>query len=102
MRLTELNPRWTGTGAIITGLTFDCPHCRIQRLGIMFQNAIDLEGWLEKGCTRHHSDYEWDRTGETFDTMSLSPSIDTSQPPDIHRIDFEGHWHGFITNGEIT
>lgn len=95
MRLTDLNPRWVGHGPILTGITFDCPHCRVQRLGVLFKNAIDPEGWIEKGVTRCHAECEWDRTGETFDTLSLSPSIDTTQ------LVFENHWHGFINNGEV-
>jgi hypothetical protein len=99
MKLTELNPRWTGTRAIITGITFDCPHCRTQRLGVLFQNAIDPDKWLEKGVTRHHATCEWQRSGDSFDTLTLSPSIDTTE----HRLDFaDGHWHGFIRNGEVV
>jgi hypothetical protein len=99
MKLTDLNPRWTGIGGgsgIITGVTFDCPHCRTQRLGVTFKNAIDPNGWLAKGVTRHHDKNEWDREGETFETLTLTPSVDTS------RADFEGHWHGYIRNGEIV
>jgi hypothetical protein len=32
----------------------------------------------------------WQRTGETFETLTLTPSVDCSA---------WGHWHGFITNG---
>ena len=35
----------------------------------------------------------WKRTGENFETLTLTPSVDASA---------EGHWHGFITNGNIT
>jgi hypothetical protein len=35
----------------------------------------------------------WNRTGDTFETMTLTPSIDGSGV---------GHWHGFITNGEVS
>lgn len=104
MKLTDLNPRWTGIGSgkdqIITGITFDCPHCRVQRLGVLFKNAIDHEGWLEKGITRHHDKNEWDREGDTFDSLTLTPSIDTTKPQQ-QGLAFEGHWHGFITKGEI-
>jgi Family of unknown function (DUF6527) len=34
----------------------------------------------------------WKRNGETFADLTLAPSIDASK---------SGHWHGFITNGEI-
>ncbi len=38
----------------------------------------------------------WQRTGETFDTLTLTPSI--------HSRKEKGGcgWHGFITNGEVT
>src|SRR3569833_3551737 len=102
MRLTELNPRWVGTGTIITGITFDCPHCRAQRLGVTFKNAIDPEGWLAKGVTRHHAASEWNRVGETFEKLTLTPSIDTTRPDPNSRVDFQGHWHGYIVHGEVT
>jgi hypothetical protein len=35
----------------------------------------------------------WQRTGDTFETLSLSPSVDASRA---------GCWHGFLTNGAIT
>jgi hypothetical protein len=31
--------------------------------------------------------------GDTFETLSLFPSIN---------VEDEGHWHGFISNGEVT
>lgn len=34
----------------------------------------------------------WKRTGETFDTLTLTPSINAEAA---------GHWHGFITNGDV-
>jgi hypothetical protein len=35
----------------------------------------------------------WRREGDTFDTLTLSPSVDASP---------SGHWHGFVRNGEVT
>lgn len=35
----------------------------------------------------------WKREGDAFETLTLTPSIDASA---------HGHWHGFITNGEVT
>jgi len=97
MKLIELNPRWTGfpDGHIRFGLTFDCPHCKTQRLGVVFANPIDPEGWIERGVAMPKAECKWSRTGESFETLTLTPSIDSS------RIDFGGHWHGFITNGEV-
>lgn len=104
IKLAELNPRWTGYGSdqnpnnhIINGITFDCPHCRVQRLGVLFTPAIDKGGWIAKGVVIYHGALEWNRTGDTFDTLTLSPSIDANS-----RIDVPNHWHGFITNGEVT
>lgn len=100
MRLTELNPRWFGTGTepnvIINGVSFDCPHCRTQRLAVHFKNPIDKAGWIERGVILSHAECEWNREGDTFETLTLTPSIDAS------RIDFGGHWHGFITKGEVS
>ncbi len=97
MKLTDLNPRWTGAGTIITGITFDCPHCFTQRLGVLFENSIDPEKWLDKGVTRPHTEREWKRQGDTFDTLTLSPSIDVTG-----NLQFKDHWHGFITNGKVV
>ena len=105
MRLLELDPRWFTFSnpadgvCVYIGLTFLCPHCHKQRLGVRFNPPIDLgvkiPGWSFLWPTTDGP--VWTRTGETFDTLTLSPSIDASGS----RIDFEGHWHGFITNGQI-
>jgi hypothetical protein len=34
----------------------------------------------------------WTRSGETFENMSFSPSVDASA---------SGHWHGYVTDGEV-
>ncbi len=99
MRLADLNPRWCIdterlNGVILwdprrhgMGVSFRCPHlgCR-HRLGVMFTNPLDagapaLEGRL------------WQRTGETFDTLTLESIIDAS---------VAGHWIGAIINWEVT
>jgi hypothetical protein len=41
----------------------------------------------------HVNEKGWRRTGDTFDTLTLTPSI--------LRIGGCG-WHGFVTNGEVT
>jgi hypothetical protein len=93
VRLTELAPRWLGMeGRHGMGISFTCPHCHgkaglQQRLAIGFHNPLDgkppysFPGFLL-----------WQREGETFDDLSISPSVDASR---------SGHWHGFIRNGEI-
>jgi len=98
MKLTELNPRWAGLpGPIIDGVTFDCPHCRKQRLGINFSPPIDPNGLWDKIAKPTYAGVNvWSRTGgDSFETLTLTPSINT-------QIDVAGHFHGFITNGEVT
>lgn len=104
MRLSELDPRWiTGIRANHEnygdrrghiGLSFLCPHCRTQRLAVFFDPPID-DGVLWEFSTwpsLTEGKSVWGRTGESFETLTLTPSINA---------DASGHWHGFITNGEI-
>lgn len=98
MRLAELNPRWfvLEDGGPRVGLTFECPHCRTQRLGVVFHHgasaAIEDQYILARlgaDGTRHI----WDLSGQdNFETLTLSPSVDCSA---------SGHWHGHVQNGEI-
>lgn len=95
MHLTDLDPGWfsTGDGRNGMGVTFDCPHCAAtgayQKLGIWFANPIDGGPAAPPGVEPKP---RWQRTGETFETLTITPSIDASA---------SGHWHGWITNGEI-
>lgn len=89
MKLSELNPRWvvieqTQHGM---GLSFRCPHCDI-RIAVWFKNPID--GSPPADITKVPNPCRWERQGDTFDTLTLTPSVDVS-----------GHWHGHIRNGEI-
>lgn len=86
------------------GLSFDCPVHRDHKLAVMFSNPVDGLSRCDK-CK-----YTWNRTGETFETMTLGPSIDASG----NLTDVGGPnggnvgmvqtpcWHGYITNGEVT
>lgn len=100
MKLTDLNPRWAIDADIIVGgqvvhdehrqemgLTFDCPHCRTTRLGVFLANPID------GGPPSDDGGKLWHRDGDSFETLTLSPSIDASA---------HGHWHGSITKGECA
>lgn len=97
IKLTELNPKWVGCGEpgenVLFGLRFDCPHCRIQKIAIMFTPFIDPKGWLERiGGEFHKEQLKWNRTGDSFENITLQPSINT---------EFSGHWHGYIENGYV-
>jgi Family of unknown function (DUF6527) len=107
MRLTDLNPQFLNaggehcytrdaeTGALLpaperkgVGVVFDCPcgnHDEEHRCFVPFKIAIDgMPSGEPKG---------WQRTGDTFETLTLEPSI--------LRIGGCG-WHGWIRNGEVV
>ena len=105
MRLVDLNPRWVGAGGEGVsdkngnpvperhgiGITFDCP-CGCDVWGhVSFSNPLD------GGAPRiSPGEPTWTRTGDTFETLTLSPSILRSK-------DKGGcGWHGWIKNGVVT
>jgi hypothetical protein len=102
VRLTDLNPRWAADYDILIGgavvhdadrkgmaISFDCPCCLgATRLCVFFANPIDGKPPSDD----YDSTHLWTRTGETFENLQLSPSIDASE---------HGHWHGWITDGRI-
>lgn len=78
-------PRYGGTKRKGMGLTFEDPQHPSQRLGIYFQNPIDeLPPALNEKL--------WHREGDSFETLTITPSIDCSS---------SGFWHGNIVNGEM-
>ncbi len=109
MHLVDLDPHWVTLqnwsipDKFYVGVRFLCPHCsadladyganRRQRLVVSFWPPIDPSGLLGKMFNIPRPPDAWERTGDTFETLTLTPSVDVSQ----HK-----HWHGHITNGEIT
>lgn len=101
MKLTDLNPAWVrildDEGR--SGIRFDCPvhrgktnaHGETCRLHVFFEPTLD-------GAPLH-GNLRWARTGDTFETLTLTPSIDASM-----NTWFDGVpcWHGHITNGEAV
>jgi hypothetical protein len=96
IRLTDLHPRWVTpvrfSVQIPTGISFDCPCCRSSRLSVNFRNPIDPEGLLAKTAWQA-SEPAWERSGTSFENLSLLPSIDFTA---------SGHWHGHLMNGEVS
>jgi hypothetical protein len=96
MKLADLYPRWfyLDKDRTILGLTFVCPHCQDVRLGVAFHHhataAFDDAIIHAKSPSTKHI---WDMTGDSFENITLTPSVDASA---------SGHWHGFIKNGEAT
>jgi hypothetical protein len=116
LRLVDLNPHWISEwtppdGALTRhgqGVMFDCPHCvragikssesRMVRIPVGFKNPIDGGPPFKdeiKADGQARGRPLWDRTGDTFETLTLSPSIDASKT-------HEGGWHGFVQNGAIV
>ena len=108
MRLTELDPHWVGAGGEgVThngapvaerhgvGISFDCPCGCDSRGFIGFANPLDGGPPYDP-----RPNALWQRTGDTFDTLTLSPSIQR------HKVGDHGcEWHGYIglsTPGEVT
>jgi len=98
-KLVELNPQWCSSGGegvtrngqpvperLQIGVSFDCPCGCDSSCFIPFSNPLDGQPADEGFKTT------WHRTGDTFETLTLHPSI--------LRIGGCG-WHGFIREGAI-
>jgi hypothetical protein len=87
-KLVDLHPRWIieGLGKHRTGLgvSFDCPHCSSTRIHVFFAAPLD-------GGPPMPDVLLWNNQGTTFETLTLLPSIDQ-----------RGHYHGYLTNGELS
>ncbi len=103
MRLDDLNPGWVGAGGkgisnadgtpatkrTGIGIGFDCPCCG-ERNYISFTNPID-----GGPAIINPGEPAWQRTGDTFEALTLSPSIHKAK-------DLGGcGWHGWIRDGEV-
>lgn len=99
-RLVDLNPTWfTAHGHPDRhglGVIYDCPcmdpKCEWGgRVVIGFANPLDGKPQLSWRGESATNEYFWQRTGDTFETLTLSPSI--------HCV---GHWHGFMRSGVLV
>jgi len=95
-RLSDLNPSWiSSNGRVGMGIAFDCPCCVDagrpfrQRIPVFFAQPVD--GGAPDAV--HAPDRLWERQGDTFETLTLSPSVDASG---------YGHWHGFVRDGQVS
>ncbi len=103
-KLILLNPRFVisgGEGVTIVdtgesvplqeevGISFDCICGCGTRVFVMF--AKDKEGKPTRG-----NDPKWERTGETFEDLTLRPSIQRCK---VNKLSCR--WHGYVTNGEV-
>lgn len=89
MKLIDLHPTFYGAADCSgMGILFDCPCGCDEKCGVPFANPIS-GGEPRDG---------WQRTGETFETLTLIPSLQRVKSASGHGCD----WHGFVTNGEVT
>lgn len=99
MKLADLNPKWVGYGGEgvtqngqsvprreRTAISFDCPCGCNHPVTVGIRNPVDGQGPVH-GTT-------WDHSGDDFDILTLSPSIQREYPARC--------WHGWVTNGEVT
>lgn len=119
MKLADLNPRWFAEeGRHGQGVIFQCPcGCkgteRAVNLAVVFTPPLDGGAVLPVGkisvqydaVRRSVGEAEWNsyrdwapsgiawqRSGDTFETLTLAPSVDYGGA---------GHWHGHVQGGEI-
>lgn len=76
------------------GITFLCPVHLDHRLAVFFSNPID------GGTAVEGREFLWRRKGDTFEALTLGPSIDASKHTHGHEVQTRC-WHGTIENGEI-
>jgi hypothetical protein len=99
LRLTELEPHWYALqeNGPVVGISFLCPHCQTQRLGVLFHHS-GREAMEDAYLTPRNPEGRpvWTMTGDdggSFEKVTLAPSVDASHL---------GHWHGFVRNGLVT
>jgi hypothetical protein len=96
-RLVDLFAEWTVRDGRRVGVNFACPHCKqvegAPTLAVLFANPDDGgAAWPDDPqCLGNNSGKRWTRTGDTLETLTLSPSVDCSAC---------GHWHNVVANGE--
>lgn len=78
-RLVDCNPEfrsYDGREGVLDALVFDCPEGHSEcRIHIPFTPALDGSSQAVK----QRNGAQWHRQGDTFDTLTLTPSIRTTQ-----------------------
>ena len=120
MRLSDLQPNWIENGGRRVCFVMKCPHCVAKGVAKPTLLSCAIVPWKDafpKVSEEHdffdallpslgYEDYgrcdligckptiAWTiKSAESFETISVTPSLDASN---------SGHWHGFITNGNIV
>jgi len=88
MKLLDLDPRWLAcgdNGRFGMGLSFISP-VSIARVAVWFKNPVDGGEPIEDGDKGL-----WERMGDTFQTLTLSPFVYASP-----------NWRGRVKDGNVT
>jgi hypothetical protein len=91
VRLSELQPELEDAGEGTAWLEFACPAHGVgaTRSGGDFPDTVRVK--IATPLESQHP-HVWGWNGEKdFEKLTLTPSID-----------YNGHWHGHVTNGEVT
>lgn len=73
---------------------FDCPCGNGKGFGSDHGDVyVQIDPPIDGGAPIDATQHVWKRQGDTFETLTLTPSI--------QRMD-GCRWHGHVTNGEIT
>lgn len=93
MKLTELNAKfWAhGDGRHGQGIVFHHPGCNCTDKTVYGCIAVPFENPVDGGPKSEGYNVYWTRTGDTIETLSVTPSINVLSDP---------KWHGWIRNGE--
>lgn len=97
-RLADLFGEWVhDRDGRRVGVKFICPTCPAVEgaptITVLFSNPPDGGPPVPPGSQLpgENDGRRWQRTGDTLETLTLSPSVDCSRC---------GHWHGFVSHGE--
>lgn len=91
MRLSELRPELDVRNENEAYISFDCPHCHMLPNGGETDTTTGARVVI-KIAKQSAGDRVWTWNGETdLEKISITPSINMYD-----------HWHGHVTNGEVT
>ncbi|SRR5260370_31587532 len=107
MKLIELEPRWIHHNVFV----FLCPHCRGILLVCKNVEMSEAEEYaiLEKEFGEDwntlivpaRASFAWSISGSVPPEPNMAFPLDLTVTPSIDA-SASGHWHGFITKGEIV